>query len=50
VFIVRQDFLRFGPVAGLLAALALALTPISVATDRNNNLEGLLTLTVLLSA
>jgi 4-amino-4-deoxy-L-arabinose transferase-like glycosyltransferase len=37
-------------VAGLLAALALALTPISVATDRNNNLESLLTLTVLLSA
>src|SRR5215217_4426124 len=30
----------FGPVAGLLAALALALTPISVATSRhNNNLE-----------
>jgi 4-amino-4-deoxy-L-arabinose transferase-like glycosyltransferase len=40
----------FGPVAGLLAALALALTPISVATDRNNNLESLLALTVLLAA
>jgi 4-amino-4-deoxy-L-arabinose transferase-like glycosyltransferase len=40
----------FGPVAGLLAALALALTPISVATNRHNNLEGLLVLAVLLAA
>ena len=40
----------FGPVAGLLAALALALTPISVATSRNNDLESLLVLTVLLAA
>jgi 4-amino-4-deoxy-L-arabinose transferase-like glycosyltransferase len=40
----------FGPVAGLLAALALALTPISVATSRNNNLESLLVLAVLLAA
>jgi 4-amino-4-deoxy-L-arabinose transferase-like glycosyltransferase len=40
----------FGLVAGLLAALALALTPISVATSRHNNLEGLLVLTVLLAA
>src|ERR671929_553555 len=40
----------FGPVAGLLAALALALTPISVATSRHNNLEGLLVLAVLLAA
>src|SRR5215212_8993929 len=40
----------FGPVAGLLAALALALTPISVATDRSNNLESLLVLAVLLAA
>jgi 4-amino-4-deoxy-L-arabinose transferase-like glycosyltransferase len=40
----------FGPVAGLLAALALALTPISVATNRNNNLESLLVLAVLLAA
>jgi len=36
--------------AGLLAALALALTPISVATNRHNNLESLLVLTVLLAA
>jgi len=40
----------FGLVAGLLAALALTLTPISVATNRHNNLEGLLVLTVLLAA
>jgi 4-amino-4-deoxy-L-arabinose transferase-like glycosyltransferase len=40
----------FGPVAGLLAALALALTPISVATSRHNNLESLLVLAVLLAA
>jgi 4-amino-4-deoxy-L-arabinose transferase-like glycosyltransferase len=40
----------FGPVAGLLAALALALSPISVATNRHNNLESLLVLAVLLAA
>ena len=39
----------FGPVAGLLAALALALSPISVAINRHNNLEGLLVLAVLLA-
>jgi 4-amino-4-deoxy-L-arabinose transferase-like glycosyltransferase len=39
----------FGPVAGLLAALTLALSPISVATNRHNNLEGLLVLAVLLA-
>ncbi|HET6658899.1 MAG TPA: glycosyltransferase family 39 protein, partial [Rubrobacter sp.] len=32
----------FGTAAGLLAALALALSPISVATNRHNNLESLL--------
>src|SRR5215208_2121849 len=40
----------FGPTAGLLAALTLALTPISVAINRHNNLEGLLVLAVLLAA
>ena len=40
----------FGAVAGLLAALALALSPISVATNRHNNLEGLLVLAVLVAA
>jgi 4-amino-4-deoxy-L-arabinose transferase-like glycosyltransferase len=39
----------FGTVAGLLAALALTLTPISVATNRHNNLESLLVLAVLLA-
>src|SRR5215207_6387096 len=46
-YLVRRSF---GPVAGLIAALALALTPISVATSRHNNLESLLALTVLLAA
>jgi 4-amino-4-deoxy-L-arabinose transferase-like glycosyltransferase len=45
-YLVRRSF---GPVAGLLAALALAFTPISVATNRHNNLESLLVLTVLLA-
>lgn len=36
-----------GPVAGLLAALTLALTPISVAVNRHNNLESVLVLTLL---
>ena len=40
----------FGAVAGLLAALALALSPISVAISRHNNLEGLLVLAVLVAA
>jgi 4-amino-4-deoxy-L-arabinose transferase-like glycosyltransferase len=40
----------FGRVAGLLAALALALTPISVAVSRNNTIDSLLVLTVLLAA
>jgi 4-amino-4-deoxy-L-arabinose transferase-like glycosyltransferase len=40
----------FGPTAGLLAALMLALTPISVVTSRNNTIDSLLVLTVLLAA
>lgn len=39
-----------GPVAGLLAALALAVTPIIVATSRNNTADMLVVLTVLLAA
>jgi 4-amino-4-deoxy-L-arabinose transferase-like glycosyltransferase len=38
-----------GPVAGLLAAFTLALTPISVAISRHNNLEGLLVPVILLA-
>src|SRR3954463_8411251 len=40
----------FGTPAGLLAGLFLALTPISVATNRNNTIDTLLVLTVLLAA
>src|SRR4051812_5256105 len=45
--LVRRSF---GPVAGLLAALVLAVTPISVATSRSNTMDMLLVLTVLLAA
>jgi 4-amino-4-deoxy-L-arabinose transferase-like glycosyltransferase len=38
----------FGPVAGLIAALALAVTPVTVVTDRNNTIDSLLILTLLL--
>lgn len=41
---------RFGEGAGLLAALFLALTPISVAVDRSNNTESCLVLTLLVAA
>ncbi len=40
----------FGPTAGLLAALALAVTPICVAANRNNTMDGLLVLVLLLAA
>ena len=40
----------FGPVAGLLSALALAVTPIIVATSRNNTMDMLVVLAVLLAA
>lgn len=40
----------WGAVAGLLAALALALSPISVVANRTNNLDSLLVLVVLLAA
>ena len=39
----------FGPVAGLLAALVLALTPIVVATSRNNTADMLVVLAVLVA-
>ena len=41
---------RFGTSAGLLAALFLALNPISVAVDRSNSTESWLVLTLLLAA
>ncbi|HEX4744793.1 MAG TPA: glycosyltransferase family 39 protein [Candidatus Limnocylindria bacterium] len=40
----------FGVAAGLIAALALALMPVSVATDRNNTMDGQLVLVTLLAA
>ncbi|MFN8541176.1 MAG: glycosyltransferase family 39 protein [Thermomicrobiales bacterium] len=39
----------WGPVAGLVAALALAVTPITVTTDRNNTQDSLLILALLLA-
>jgi 4-amino-4-deoxy-L-arabinose transferase-like glycosyltransferase len=41
---------RFGSATGLLAALFLALTPVSVAVDRSTNTESCLVLVLLLSA
>jgi 4-amino-4-deoxy-L-arabinose transferase-like glycosyltransferase len=41
---------HFGFVAGLVAALALAVSPISVVTDRNNTIDGTLALVILLAA
>src|SRR5450759_1036341 len=45
-YLVRR---RFGPVAGLIAALALAISPISVVTNRNNTIDSLLVLALLLA-
>ena len=41
---------RFGPPSGLLAALVLSITPVAVATDRNNTMDSTLVLTLLLAA
>src|SRR5260370_9781077 len=41
---------HFGVAAGLLAALALALSPLSVVTDRNNTIDSILALVLLLGA
>src|SRR5438105_138325 len=46
-YLVRR---HFGVVAGLLAALALALTPISILTNRNVTIDSTLTLALLLGA
>jgi 4-amino-4-deoxy-L-arabinose transferase-like glycosyltransferase len=40
----------FGPAAGLLAALVMAITPVSVAVDRNNTMDSTLILTLLMAA
>ncbi len=39
-----------GPTAGLIAALALTVTPITIAANRNNTMDGLLVLVLLLAA
>jgi 4-amino-4-deoxy-L-arabinose transferase-like glycosyltransferase len=41
---------HFGVIAGLLAALALAISPISVVTNRNNTIDSTLVLVMLLGA
>jgi len=41
---------RAGKLAGLIAALALAITPVVVATDRNNTMDSTLILVLLLAA
>jgi len=46
-YLVRR---HFGVVAGLLAALALALSPVSVVTNRNVTIDSTLTLTLLVGA
>src|SRR4051794_4933945 len=46
-FLVRRIF---GPLAGFLAAVALALTPIAVAVERSNNTDTWLMFTLLLAA
>src|SRR3954454_11661536 len=46
-FLVKRIF---GPLAGVLAALALALTPIAVAVERSNNTDTWLMFTLLLAA
>ncbi len=46
-YLVRR---HFGVVAGLIAALALAVSPISVVTNRNNTIDGTLALALLLAA
>ncbi len=46
-YLVRRPF---GIAAGLLSALALAITPVVVATDRNNTMDSTLILTLLLAA
>ena len=41
---------QLGAMAGLVAALVLAVTPVVVSTDRNNTIDGMLVFTLLLAA
>ena len=45
-YLVRK---KFGALAGLVAGLALAITPVTVATDRNNTMDSTLILVLLLA-
>ncbi len=48
LYILVKKHLGTGP--GLIAALVLAVTPVAVAADRNNTMDGMLTFTLLLAA
>lgn len=41
---------RLGALAGLVAALVLTVTPVAIATDRNNTMDGMLVFALLLAA
>ncbi len=46
-YLVRK---YMGELAGLVAALVLVVTPVAIATDRNNTMDGMLVFTLLLAA
>lgn len=46
-FIVQK---RHGEIAGLITALVIAITPITIATQRNNTVDGMLTFSLVLTA
>lgn len=51
IFVLYRLIQRpFGAWAGLLAALALALTPVAISAERNNTIDGLLVFVLLLAA
>ncbi len=51
IFVVYKLVRRpFGPWAGLAAALALAVMPVAISTERNNTIDGLLVFVLLLAA
>ncbi len=51
IFVVYKLVRRpFGPGAGLAAALALAVMPVAISTERNNTIDGLLVFVLLLAA
>jgi 4-amino-4-deoxy-L-arabinose transferase-like glycosyltransferase len=51
IFVLYKLIRRpFGPWAGLVAALTLALMPVAISTERNNTIDGLLVFVLLLAA